>query len=209
MKVNTTTLEANKVQFQRGYKADKFVIKRAYITGIPQHDLAVERNGVKRYPMHWTITFECKKKRPALPPALPNEPAQTISASSRGQNLSENGLKAATHGHNSVTKAVSAAVAASKTHAAANTNSNATNTASISSSANAKSNATPRPPRTYFFRFDQAPPEKNYEAYSAKKDSVPVLLLYASPSVYNYINPSLSSIVRDTHLTCHYNLTAS
>ena len=177
MKVNTTTLEANKIQFQRGYKADKFVIKRAYITGIPQHDLAVERNGVKRYPMHWTITFECKKKRPALPPALPNEPAQTISASSRGQNLSENGLKAATHGHNSVTKAVSAAVAASKT------NSNATNAASISSSANAKSNATPRPPRTYFFRFDQAPPEKNYEAYSAKKDSVPVLLLYASPSI--------------------------
>ena len=183
MQIDTTTLIAKKVIFPSHYRANEYVIKVVHITGIPQEDLAVERNGVKRYPMHWTITFECKKKRPALPPALPNEPAQTISASSRGQNLSENGLKAATHGHNSVTKAVSAAVAASKTHAAANTNSNATNTASISSSANAKSNATPRPPRTYFFRFDQAPPEKNYEAYSAKKDSVPVLLLYASPSI--------------------------
>ena len=85
-----------------------------------------------------------------------------------------------------------------------NINSSATNVAPIPSGANTESNVT-----HHFFRFDQTPPKENFNAYLAKKDSVPVELLYAPPSVYIFIHLPLSSVVWDTHLTCCYALTAS
>lgn len=194
MQIDTTTLIAKKVIFPSHYRANEYVIKVVHITGIPQEDLAVERNGVKRTPLHWVITFECKRIRPAHHSALPTK---TIPSHSRRRCQSKR-VKTDVHRLTSVTESVIAAVAT------ININSSATNVAPIPSGANTESNVT-----HHFFRFDQTPPKENFNAYLAKKDSVPVELLYAPPSVYIFIHLPLSSVVWDTHLTCCYALTAS
>ena len=80
MQIDTTTPIAKKVIFPSHYRANEYVIKVVHITGIPQEDLAIERNGVKRTPLHWVITFECKRIRPADHSALPTK---TIPSHSR------------------------------------------------------------------------------------------------------------------------------
>ena len=164
----------------------EYVIRRVHTTGIPVTDVPKSHiltfsDGTKRYPLHWSVTFECRKKiiaEEAPKPAAQSQPSPQDLAKSLGRMT----LGRSTTGSGSgVSRAPSSTTSTLRARA---TTSQTTNT-------NTNTNTiTTYSPELYYFRVDSQVHPKDYDQSDLAPDSIVIQITYV---YFIILSPYLTS----------------